>query len=68
MKEQRAELDWLVVDTVGRFWLTMIKDRESISPQLQALRQKLIIVKCALGGLSMWGQRLDELTTKVNQT
>lgn len=62
------ELDWLVVDTVGRFWLTMMKDRESISPQLQVFRQKLTIVKSALGGLSLWGQKLDELTTKVNQT
>ena len=47
------EPNWLVVDTVGRFWLTMIKDRESISPQLQVFRQRVPIVKGALGGLSM---------------
>ena len=45
-----------------------MKDRENISPQLQVFRQKLTIVKGALGGLSLWGQKLDELTTKVNQT
>lgn len=58
---------WLV-DTVGRFWsLTMIKDREKVflSSTTSAQAEADYSQGCS-GWASLWGQRLDELTTKVN--
>lgn len=74
MKEQKAEREAVggrdsrkILVECGKGYSEEYPRQELVSPALEGFEQRLIVVRRALGGLSVSDQRLDEMTTKVNQ-